>query len=634
MKKILSTLLVITALSLSFVGIKADNSKDINILFTHDMHDSFDPYQILENGQTHSRGGFERLATAIKEEREKDSELLLVDAGDFSMGSLYQSIFATDAPALQLMSYLNYDAVTLGNHEFDFRTQGLVDSLNSAKAANENSVPIIASNTRIPEDKGLEKLQDAFDNYGVIEDYLMVNKKGINIAIIGLMGEEADAYSPTAEVDFVNYIDVAKETVKKIKENEDADLIIALSHAGTVDDEKKSEDNALAKAVPELDVIVSGHSHTTFTEPRVSGDTLIVSSGEQTRNIGKLTLTPNGDRWSLKNYELLAINDDYAYDEAMGKEIKVFKDKVVEHYLQPYGLEYDQVLAYAPFNFTAAADLGQTLTEEPLGYMIADAYRYAIEQIEKDSGDTIDVTVVPYGVVRDSITKGNVTTKDAFKVSSLGVGKDGKSGYPLLSVYLTGKELKIAAEVDASIQPMQDVAQLYMSGLKYELNTKRMIFNKITDVNLWQDNKEVPLEDDKLYRVVANLYTAQMLGLIEDQSMGLLSVTPKTKDGVVIEDFEEHIIYDEKGNELKEWIALTEYLQSFEKNADGVAEIPQDYATTHGYKTIISDGSLIARFKNPNTIALGIYGFIALFILILFLIIRFIAKFIKKRRQR
>lgn len=632
MKKIWSFLIISLLLITSTFTAKANSANQVNILFTHDMHDSFDPYMLLE-GKAHSRGGFERLATAIKEERNIDSELLLVDAGDFSMGSLYQSIFATDAPALQLMTHLEYDAVTLGNHEFDFRTQGLVGALNSAKNALPNPVPIIASNTRIPENKNLEDLQDAFDNYGVIEDYYIVQKKGYNIALMGLMGEEADAYSPTAEVDFLNYIEVAKETVKKIKENENVDMIVALSHSGTTSDPKKSEDDALAQAVPEIDLIISGHSHSTFEKPRVYGHTLIVSAGEQTRNLGKITLQQDGDRWELKDYQLLPIDDRYAYDADMTDKITVFKDKVVKEYLQAYGLEYDQVLAYAPENFTPAGELGDTLMEEPLGYLIADAYRYAIEQIEDGGEDYIDVAVTPYGVVRDSITQGNITTKDAFKISSLGIGKDGKSGYPLLSVYLTGKELKVAAEVDGSIQPMQNVAQLYMSGLKYTLNTKRIIFNKLVGIHLWKDNQEIALEDDKLYRVVANLYTAQMLGLIEDQSFGLLSVTPKTKDGVVIENFEDHIIYDKNGNELKEWVALTQYLQSFDKNEDGISQIPQKYYTTHGYKEVIADASPIAFFKNPSTIAMGIYAFVLFIIILLFFITRFIVKRVKRRKR-
>ncbi|HZJ86985.1 MAG TPA: bifunctional UDP-sugar hydrolase/5'-nucleotidase, partial [Erysipelothrix sp.] len=617
-------------LALSFIPIQA-SSEDLTILFTHDMHDNLDAYTMLEDGEIHSRGGFERLATAINIERQKDPDLLLLDAGDYSMGTLYQSIYETHSPALRLMTQLNYDATTFGNHEFDFRTQGLVNSLNTAKKHLAYPVPIIATNTKFPEDKNLDDLKDAFENYGVIDDYLMVNKKGVNIAIIGLMGEEADTYAPMAEVEFSNYIEEAKDVVKKIQENENADMIIALSHSGTDDNPKKSEDELLAQAVPELDVIISGHSHTTLDEPRVHGSTIVVSSGRYTENIGSLKLSKDQDRWKLVDYEIVPLKDNFEKDIAMTQELEYYKDAVEDAYLNAYGLGYDDVLAQSKHNFTPAKDLGEEHVEEPLGYLIADAYKYATYQIEGDD-NPVDVAVVPYGVIRDSITQGLITTKDAFKISSLGIGKDGLSGYPLISVYISGKELKTAAEVDASIQPMQKVAQLYMSGLSYEFNPNRLIFNKVTDVKLIQDNEKIELEDDKLYRVVANLYTAQMLGLIEDQSKGLLSVTPLDVNGNVISDFEEHIIYDENGNELKEWIALANYLQSFDKE-DGVSTIDEKYYTTHGYKVINDDHSLFAKLKQPNKIALMIYAIIMVVLLLILLLIRFIVRKVRKQKR-
>lgn len=631
MKRTIQVIILALLLMVTILPLKAADQETLSIVFTHDIHDNLDSYTMLENGEIHTRGGFERLATAIKEERAIDKDLLLVDAGDYSMGTLYQSVFATHAPALRLLTKLDYDATTFGNHEFDFRTSGLVDALNSAKKFEEKPVPIIATNTRFPEDKNLDDLKDAFENYGVVKDYMIVEKKGLKIALMGLMGVEADTYAPMAEVEFENYIESAKKTVAQIEQNEDVDMIVALSHSGTHDDPKKSEDEILAQQVPQIDVIISGHSHTTLDEPRIHGNTVVASSGRYTENIGVMKLEKEVDHWNLLSYEIKPLKDQYVPDADMTEALKEYKAAVEDAYLNDYDLTYDQVLAYAPFNFTPAKVLGEELTEEPLGYLIADAYRYAVEQIEED-GEHIDVAVVPYGVIRDSIVQGDITTKDAFKISSLGIGEDGKSGYPLISVYVSGKELKTAAEVDASIQPLKDVAQLYMSGLKYSLNTKRLIFNKVTDVKLLQNNQEVEIEDDKLYRIVANLYTAQMLGLIEDQSKGLLSITPKDINGNPIDDFEEHIIYDESGHELKEWVALTEYLTSFEKNDDGVSVIDEKYATTHGYKDIISDGSFIARFKNPNKIALMIYGVIALLLLLIILLVRFIVKKFKKRK--
>ena len=97
--------------------------------------------------------------------------------------------------------------------------------------------------------------------------------------------------------------------------------------------------------------------------------------------------------------------------------------------------------------------------------------------------DPVALAIVPTGTIRGSFVKGDITVSDAFTVSSLGIGADSISGYPLISVYLTGKELKTACEVDASISPIMSSAQLYMSGVNFTFNPNRLIFNKVTNSN-------------------------------------------------------------------------------------------------------------------------------------------------------
>ena len=105
------------------------------------------------------------------------------------------------------------------------------------------------------------------------------------------------------------------------------------------------------------------------------------------------------------------------------------------------------------------------------------------------------------------------------------------------------------------------VAQLYTSGLNFTFNPNRLIFNKVTDVYLEkEDGSREEIRDEELYRVVAGLYSAQMLSIVGDKSFGLLSIVPKTKEGIPITDYEAQIIYDD-GHEIKEWLAIAEYLK-------------------------------------------------------------------------
>lgn len=633
MRRMFKVVIVFLLVFASTLPVQAKENKEVSILFTHDLHDSLETYDMLVDGHIETRGGFARLATAIEEEKKKNPNAFVVDAGDYSMGTLFQTIYSTESPALRLMGLMGYDATTLGNHEFDFRTKGLNDSLKSAMASGDPLPQIIASNTHFPEDMNAELmgLEETFKAYD-IKDYHMLEKDGVKVALLGLMGEEADGNAPTAEVEFSDMVETTKTIIDTIKKEEDADMIMVLSHAGTEGKPGKTEDEMLAKKVPEIDVIISGHSHTSLYQPIKIGNTLIVSAGRYSENLGTMKVQQESDRWTLVDYELKAIDTSYDMNPDIQNKIEAFKLKIDQEYLSQFNLKYDQVIARSPFNFTAANKIGDLHEEEPLGHLIADAYEYAVKKAEGEDYQEIDVTVVPSGVIRESFVEGEIKVKDAFKVSSLGIGQDEISGYPLIDVYLSGKEIKTAAEVDASIQPVMSVAQLYMSGLKYSFNPNRIIFNKTTDIKLIKNNQEEDLIDDKLYRVVANLYTAQMLGIVDDQSMGLLSIKPKDVNGNLIQDFEAQIIY-EGNHELKEWVALSHYLQSFPEK-DGLPEIDRVYASTQGFKIIEDDKGFVARFSKPNAISTAIILIPILIIGLLVLIIRAILKRRSKKKDK
>ena len=131
----------------------AAGAESLTILFTHDLHDHLLPYTVLLDGEITAVGGYARLLAAINAERERDPELLLLDGGDFSMGTLFQTIFASHAPQLRLMGRMGYDVVTFGNHEYDFRAKGLAESITAAKESGERLPQIVASNILFPLDE-------------------------------------------------------------------------------------------------------------------------------------------------------------------------------------------------------------------------------------------------------------------------------------------------------------------------------------------------------------------------------------------------------------------------------------------------------------------------------------------------
>ena len=574
---------------------------ETTILFTHDTHDHFLPMPDEEGGEY---GGYTRLATLIQQERAAHPDALVLDAGDFSMGSLFQTIYATEAPELRALGAMGYDATTLGNHEFDYRARGLAEMLNAAVESGDPVPPIVQANYKPPAEDA--DTWAAWNRYG-IGDYLILERGGVRYGIFGLMGEEADSNAPMSGMEFEPIADAAERTVAALEEA-GADFIICLSHSGT-GGRGKGEDYELAKRVDGIDVILSGHTHTTLDEPLRVGDTLIVSCGEYTANLGVLTVEwkPNGEK-TVADYRLLPVDETVAEDPDMAAMAAAFQPLVEEQYLSQFGVGFDEVLARSPFAFTPIGRFGAEHREDTLGSLIADSYVYAVQQAEGADYVPVDFAVVAAGVIRGSFPAGEITTSDVFNVSSLGSGADGTPGYPLISVWITGKELKDAFEVDASVSPLMPVAQIYGSGMTWTWNPRRMIFNKVTDcAQVLPDGSAVPIDDDRLYRVVTGLYTGQMLGTVNDQSFGILAITPKDAQGNVITDYEEHIIYNPNGSEVKEWYALASYLQS-------MGEVDGRYAAPEGRKVEHATWNPLNLLKNLN-----LFGWLAVLAMVLVL---------------
>ncbi|MBH1940821.1 bifunctional metallophosphatase/5'-nucleotidase [Mobilitalea sibirica] len=629
----------------------AGTDQTITILFTHDLHSNFLPIKYEQNGEIIKVGGFARLQTAIKKQKELDPEALLLDGGDYSMGTPFQTIFQHTSPELRLMGRMGYDVVTIGNHEFDYRAEGLADSLNTAKDSGEPLPQMVLSNAVFPLNKegdmtsSLAYLKNAMDHYG-IKDYTLLERKGIKIGIFGLMGEEAASMAPMSEVEFGDAVENAKRVVKILKEQEKADLIICLSHSGTNQDKSKSEDEILAKKVPEIDVILSGHTHHKYSEPLIIGNTIIGSAEEYGKNLGVIKLSSNQkDNWDLKSYELIPIHEGLAEDEEVTALVDEYKRNAEDNYFNVFNLNFDDVIARAPFSFPTQKYIEDHHQEATLGNLISDSYVYAVKRAEGENYIPIDAAIVPVGTIRSSFIQGDITTVDAFNISSLGIGADKMSGYPLISVYLTGKELKAVCEVDASVTPLMDEAQLFISGMQYTFNPNRLIFNKVTNSTLirsegdpWEKGQQwiEEIEDDKLYRIVAGLYSAQMLSVVGEKSFGLLKIEPKTKDGEPVNDYEAQIIYDTSGDvksEVKEWYAIVSYLQSFPKEG-GIPVIPEYYYELQGRKKVEGSRNIIALLSKPNWIAWMVYGIILILAAIIITIVVWLVRRSKRRRRK
>lgn len=642
-KKLLAAIFALAAvLVLAIPGLVTaaeEEPKTLDLLFIHDMHSHLNTFTTMEDGEAVQVGGLSRMMTLAKQQYEKNPDTLFVDAGDYSMGTVVQSIFETDSAELRTLGAMGVDATVFGNHEFDYGPDGLANSLLAAKNSGERVPAIVLSNLDMaatkaePQSDARDALLAAFKVYDV-KEYVMLQKGDVSIAVMGIFGLDALDCAPFSELVFKDPIEGAKETVAKIKANEDADIIVCLSHSGTWSEESVSEDELLAKNVPDIDVIISGHTHTMLKEPIVHGTTYICSADEYGRYLGTMSLEQNPDgTWKLNNYELLEITTQVPQDEETQEKIDSYLAQIDVNYLSIYGYERTQVLAENDVKFVDSGTLGSKHVERNLGNIMSDSYRYYVEALPDWDGVPVDVAVVPAGLVRETYSVGNVTVEDVFNSFSLGVGEDGLAGYPLVSIYLTGKELKLVSEIDASISPLMSYARLYTSGLQWMFNPHRMILNKSFDIHLAKlSGERMEIDSDKLYRVVADLYSLKLLGSVTDLSFGLLSIIPKNADGTPIaqEDYTKTILYTE-GREVKAWEAIAAYMASFPDTDDnGIPNVDSRYAVEEGRKAVEDSKNILDLVKSPNKFFFMILGIVLAVLLILVLIVLLLVKLVKK----
>lgn len=243
------------------------------ILHTNDTHSQIIPYQ----SKGKCLGGVEGRLNYINSVRDTASELLLVDAGDFSQGSPYFNLFHGYAE-IELMNKLGYEVVTLGNHEFDLGVKSLKKRLKKADFF------VVCANYKF-KDKALSKR---------VKPYVVLSRGGYKIGIFGLTVDLAALTYPEVleSVCYLPPIEMAQKVVAELKNVHQCDLIICLSHLGYDNIATKDgvNDKILAQQVPEIDFIIGGHTHTKLTCPKQVGNTSIFQTGSKGLAVGRIVL--------------------------------------------------------------------------------------------------------------------------------------------------------------------------------------------------------------------------------------------------------------------------------------------------------------------------------------------------------
>jgi 5'-nucleotidase / UDP-sugar diphosphatase len=593
----------------------ADGKKTFTILHTNDLHSNFiglgpaSDYTPFKLNDDKTRGGYARLATLIakrKDARKDQRPVLVLDAGDYSMGTAFGGAIRETGAELQLLSQMGYDATTFGNHEFDLGPDGLGKSI--AVAAKAGRVPpVVASNTNFEaKDATLGDLQRLAKD-GVIRRHLVIERGGIRFGIFGVLGKEAIFYTVGAgAVSFTDFIETAKEMVNLLREKEKVDVVICLSHGGVVQGKDRKvtggDDVRLAKAVPGIDVVIGAHSHTELQEAVIINErTPVVQTGKYGQNLGELVITLDGGKLKVDSYKLHPIDDTIAGDRAIADEIDKFKKTVTAVVFASRGYSIDEPLALAP------QDVPNTFTDIAASTILANLVTDAIRKATK-----ADIAFTLNGLMRAGLTRGTSgvqTVYDVFAVAPLGTGVlDTTPGSTLVTGYLTGQELKNLLEfflVDNATHPGEYFPRA--SGMKFRYDPSRPEFDVVTAIEIGDQDAgyrgiDITGKDERLYSLTCPVMLAPYIVGIPKFTKGKLTLVPKNKDGKPLKSKSEaldlprdstpdlippHGTVDKDSvatetkkdvvQEIKEWQAIMDYLRNLPVKKPGeLPTIPVD----------------------------------------------------------
>ncbi len=567
-----------------------DGLQRFTILHTNDWHSHVlgqgpnAEYTPDSTGDDGTLGGMARIKTLADEVRGASADpVLLFDGGDWMAGSLFHLLATSHAAEIQLMDLLGYDAITFGNHEYDWGPGVLGEMITTADSLGV-TLPIVASNI-VPDssDDADDTLAAHIDSGRIETTKLLELDNGLTIGLFGLLGEDAASVAPGAvPTTFGDAAEAATLAVDELRAG-GADLVILLSHSGLTADAETSPDEILAAEVSGIDVIVGGHSHTVQAEPIVVGDTVIVQAGAYAMYLGQLDLAWDGATLQVEDYVLHTIDDNILGDE----EVTSLVDDLV------VALE-DGPLATTGYGFyDAIMDSGEDLAatgcvETGLGHLVTDSFAYAMNSV--GSEHAIDFAFESHGVIRDGIIAGNTGTQgfsDLFRVLPLGEGNDDVPGYALVDFYVDAQELEGVCEVTASISPLFGCNYFVeVSGMRCHVDSVAVPFTRVESVDVWDGDDWAELDtsssNDTLYHVAVDSYVASLMGVLESLTSGLITVTPKDIYGEALTDVDD-MVFDadpstEEIEELKLWQAVAIYTETFDdSDSNGVPNLPDGY---------------------------------------------------------
>ena len=467
-------LLLFFGLSISRLNAEVDT---LTILHVNDTHSCLAPLAPRNPDLSGTQGGIARAASVIGLTKMTETNVLTLHAGDSFIGDMFFNNYF-GAAEFQLMNMLGFDAMTVGNHEFDL-TPAILDTACHYSLL-PSGFPLLSANL-VLDDPSVQDLKN------FIKPYIIKEYDSMKVGIFGLTTPSTNIFSQPAPAFVDTNIGVmAAITVQELT-SQGCNVIILLSHLGVYYDEM------VAAAVPGINMIIGGHDHYLFDPKEVTNPlgqpTWIVQVGSNYSHIGNIKLVLDNGTVSLAGYQAIPLDLSIPEDPT----VKAAVDGMIAEIEATYGIPfYTQQIGFAAADFEEVTDIySQGPHDTPLGNLITDAFR--------DTTKT-DVAITVGGSIAQKLYHGPITPIDLFRAIGYGFNEVNGLGFRLVTFKITGEQLWIAFESVLSMVEQNDELVPQVSGMKYHC----VITDPLGSRMKWITVNDQPLDPAKTYSVTVN----------------------------------------------------------------------------------------------------------------------------------
>ena len=425
------------------------SGEQLTILHTNDTHS-----HLYSFGPLNRYGGIARMSALIKELKRKNGNVLTLHAGDVFVGTFAFNKYL-GYPELDIMEEL-YDAMAIGNHEFDLGVDTLAGIL-SGQVAGESPItlPFLLANI------DWDKVGQGHPLQSLVQPHMVVNIGSLKVGLIGVVTTDPYNYSEEVNAVLTDPYEAAGFSAYYLRAEERVDLVIAVSHLG------KAADVEGLSQVPGIDIIVGGHSHDALFEPIIANGKIIVQAGEFGKYLGELKVKVKAGNVELVNYKLHPITWETRIDFTLVPKLFMLRWGI---YKDPrFGPVYSEKVAWAKWDLEERWEEGNPHRDTALGNLVADAIKAGV----KDQGYPVDIALEANGYIAHRIYRGSVVGNDVLRSVPYGYDPESGLGFRIKTVLLAGAQILAGLEFTVSMVEYTDDLSLQVSGLTFEYDSSQ-----------------------------------------------------------------------------------------------------------------------------------------------------------------